>query len=200
MGQMIEALNALDTSLFLAINGTFPAWDSVMWWVSEPLYWTPLYIAMIWAAFQRVGMGRPLAVLALGTALCVTCTDVVSARVIKPSVARLRPSHEPSLQHQIHLLEERPGEIYRGGRFGFVSSHAANHMGLAIMFGGLLGGWWTWGLLAWAMLIGLSRIHLGVHYPGDVLGGWVLGWGVGAVALTLVRFWATQIKTSTNHE
>ena len=65
MGQMIEALNALDTSLFLAINGTFPAWDSVMWWISKPLYWTPLYIAMIWAAFQRVGMGRPLAVLAL---------------------------------------------------------------------------------------------------------------------------------------
>ena len=139
---MIDALSAMDTSLFLALNGAFPALDGVMWWVSEPLFWTPLYVALMVASARRLGMGRPLAVFAACVALCVTGTDVVSARVLKPSVERLRPSHEPSLADQVHLVEERPGELYRGGRFGFVSSHSANHMGVAVLFGMLLGGAW----------------------------------------------------------
>ena len=191
---MIDALSAMDTSLFLALNGAFPALDGVMWWVSEPLFWTPLYMALMVASARRLGMGRPLAVFAACVALCVTGTDVVSATVLKPSVERLRPSHEPSLVDQIHLVEERPGELYRGGRFGFVSSHAANHMGVAVLFGMLLGGAWSWWLLAWACLIGLSRIHLGVHYPGDVLGGFIVGWGIGATAWMLARRWNDEIQ------
>jgi undecaprenyl-diphosphatase len=65
-------------------------------------------------------------------------------------------------------------------------------MGIAVLFGGFLGGAWGWALLAWAVLIGFSRIHLGVHYPGDVLGGFIVGWGVGALALTLARHWTSH--------
>ena len=189
---MLETLNDMDTALFLALNGAVPALDGVMWWVSKPLFWTPLYVAMIWACVQRLRWRKQLALFALCTGFCVTGTDVVSARVLKPSVARLRPSHEPALANAVHLVEERPGELYRGGRHGFVSSHAANHMGIAVLFGGFLGGVWGWGLLAWAVLIGFSRIHLGVHSPGDVLGGFIVGWGVGAAALTLARRWTPE--------
>ena len=193
---MLSALNEFDTWLFLALNGAWPALDAVMWWVSKPLFWTPLYVAMIWAAGQRLGWGRPLALFAVCVGLCVTGTDVISARVLKPSVARLRPSHEPALVDQVHLVEERPGEWYRGGKYSFVSSHAANHMGVAVLFGGLLGGAWVWGLLAWALLIGFSRIHLGVHYPGDVLGGFVVGWGIGALALAVALRWSGVLDPS----
>ena len=187
---MLSALNEFDTWLFLALNGAWPALDTAMWWVSKPLFWTPLYVAMVWAVGQRLGWRRPLALFAVCVGLCVTGTDVVSARVLKPNVARLRPSHEPALVDQVHLVEERPGEFYRGGKYSFVSSHAANHMGVAVLFGGLLGGTWGWGLLAWALLIGFSRIHLGVHYPGDVLGGFVVGWGIGALMLAVARRWS----------
>ena len=161
---MIDALSAMDTSLFLALNGAIPALDGAMWWVSEPLFWTPLYVALMVASARRLGMGRPLAVFAACVALCVTGTDVVSARVLKPSVERLRPSHEPSLADQIHLVEERPGEVYRGGRFGFVSSHAANHMGVAVLFGMLSeapgAGGCLHGHVDWP-----QPNPLGVHYP-----------------------------------
>lgn len=196
---MLSALNDLDTALFLALNGAFPALDGVMWWVSKPLFWTPLYLAMLWAVGRQLGWGRPMALFAACVALCVTGTDVISARVLKPSVARLRPSHEPALVHDVHLVEERPGELYRGGRFSFVSSHAANHMGIAVLFGGLLGGAWAWGLLAWALLIGFSRIHLGVHYPGDVLGGFLVGWGIGALALQIARHWIAPLSQTPGH-
>lgn len=193
---MLSALNEFDTWLFLALNGAWPALDTAMWWVSKPLFWTPLYVAMVWAVGQRLGWRRPLALFAVCVGLCVTGTDVVSARVLKPNVARLRPSHEPALVDQVHLVEERPGEWYRGGKYSFVSSHAANHMGVAVLFGGLLGGAWGWGLLAWALLIGFSRIHLGVHYPGDVLGGFVVGWGIGALALAVARRWSGVLASS----
>ena len=193
---MLSALNEFDTWLFLALNGAWPALDTAMWWVSKPLFWTPLYVAMVWAVGQRLGWRRPLALFAVCVGLCVTGTDVVSARVLKPNVARLRPSHEPALVDQVHLVEERPGEWYRGGKYSFVSSHAANHMGVAVLFGGLLGGAWGWGLLAWALLIGFSRIHLGVHYPGDVLGGFVVGWGIGALALAVARRWSGVLGSS----
>ena len=193
---MLSALNEFDTWLFLALNGAWPALDTAMWWVSKPLFWTPLYVAMVWAVGQRLGWRRPLALFAVCVGLCVTGTDVVSARVLKPNVARLRPSHEPALVDQVHLVEERPGELYRGGKYSFVSSHAANHMGVAVLFGGLLGGAWGWGLLAWALLIGFSRIHLGVHYPGDVLGGFVVGWGIGALALAVARRWSGVLGSS----
>lgn len=186
---MIETLSNWDTWLFLAINGAWPALDNVMWWVSKPMFWLPLYAAMVWACKPLLGTWKQRLVVAMCVGLCVTGTDVVSARVLKPNVARLRPSHEPALVDQVHLVEERPGEWYRGGKYSFVSSHAANHMGVAVLFGGLLGGAWVWGLIAWAVLIGYSRIHLGVHYPGDVLGGFVVGWGIGALALNLARRW-----------
>lgn len=193
---MLEALNDLDTALFLALNGAWPALDRAMWWVSQPLFWIPLYVAMIWSCKTVLGTWKQRAVLAACVALCVAGTDAVSARVLKPSVERLRPSHEPALAGEVHLVEERPGELYRGGRYGFVSSHAANHMGVAVLFGGVLGGAWGWGLLAWAVLIGFSRIHLGVHYPGDVLGGFVVGWGVGALMLTVTRRWSGVVAFS----
>lgn len=184
---MLEALNDLDTTLFLALNGSLPSLDRAMWWVSQPLFWMPLYVVMVWSCKSVLGTWKQRAMVAACLVLCVAGTDAISARVLKPSVERLRPSHEPSLAGQVHLLQERPGELYRGGRYGFVSSHAANHMGVAVFFSGLLGGGWTWGLLAWAFLIGYSRIHLGVHYPGDVLGGFVVGWGVGSLAWVLAR-------------
>ena len=193
---MLSTLNEFDTWLFLALNGAWPALDTAMWWVSKPLFWTPLYVALIWAVGQRLGWGRPLALFAVCVGLCVTGTDVISARVLKPSVARLRPSPQPALVDQVHLVEERPGELYRGGKYSFVSSHAANHMGVAVLFGGFLGGAWGLSLLAWALLIGFSRIHLGVHYPGDVLGGFVVGWGIGALAFAVALRWSGVLDPS----
>ena len=174
---MFDTLNDIDTSLFLALNGAVPALDGAMWWVSKPLFWTPLYVAMIWACAQRLGWRKQLALFALCTGLCVTGTDVISARVLKPSVARLRPSHEPALADAVHLVEERPGELYRGGRHSFVSTCRQPHGHCRVVWGFFerLG----MGLLAWALLMDSAASTSACTIQATSLAdsSWVGEWG-----------------------
>ena len=109
--------------------------------------------------------------------MAVGLSDFVSSGLIKPWVCRLRPTHEPALAGMVHLVNG-----YTGGLYGFVSSHAANTMACALLFSLLYRNRYaTVGLMLWVALNCYSRMYLGVHYPGDIIGGLL----VGAVLATL---------------
>ena len=181
---MAETLINLDFVLFKLFNTPWPGGDQIMWAVSGLWWWTPLYLLLLWELWKKSDRtwDRTL-VRVFFLALCITGTDVISARIIKPGVQRFRPSHSIELRDDVHLVTP-PGQDqpYRGGRFGFVSSHAANYTGIALYFGLLLGGGtWLWVLIGWAALIGYSRMYLGVHFPLDIAGGMLLGAFIGYV-------------------
>lgn len=189
-----NSIDAADRSAFLAINGAHAGWlDGPMLAVSNMVYWFPLYVLLLWTLQRRYGwrgLGWSVSVIAL----MVLCSDKGSVLLFKETVQRLRPCHEPALQGLVHLVY--PG---CGGRFGFVSSHASNHFAIAVFMIIALRGtpsWARYALLCWAILIGYSRIYLGVHYPGDVLVGALYGTLIGVIFAKLdLRLIGINAKT-----
>lgn len=190
---MLENLEALDRSAFLAINGWHAPWaDQPMLLVSEMAFWFPLYLLFFFLIQRRFGWrGLLWSVPVIG--IMILFSDKGSVLLFKETVQRLRPCHEPSLQGLVHLVKEGCG-----GRFGFVSSHASNHFAIALFIMGVLGGTPRWAipaLLFWASLIAYSRVYLGVHYPGDVLVGALYGAFIGAIFAVVFR---KVLRTSTS--
>jgi undecaprenyl-diphosphatase len=167
----------LDQQLLLYLNSlNTPFWDEVMFAISGKLTWIPLYLAIL--IYLGVRYKRKFIVILLFIILGITVADQTSVHLFKNVFQRLRPCHEPALEGLVHLVR---GEC--GGLYGFVSSHATNSFYVALfslLF--IRKRWFTIIIVCWALIVGYSRIYLGVHYPGDVLCGSILGaligWGI----------------------
>ncbi len=180
----MESLQQFDASIFSTINGWHALYfDNFMALVTVIATWLPMILMLLYMIYIKKGWRKMLAVL-LAVAVVILIADQVSASIIKPLVGRLRPSRNPDLQATIHLVNE-----YRGGQFGFVSSHAANCFGIALFLAFLFKNRaFTWAMVAWASLMCYSRIYLGVHYPGDIVCGAALGVVAAFTAYSLMNF------------
>ena len=196
----MNTLISLDQQWLLAINGWHAEWaDVLMWYVSKSTTWLPLYALLVGCVGYRFGIQwylstqntsnyrftallRVLIVFA-GFAVAVGLSDFVSSGIIKPWVCRLRPTHEPALAGMLHLVNG-----YTGGMYGFVSSHAANTMACALLFSLLYRNKYaTVALMLWVALNCYSRMYLGVHYPGDIIGGLLVGTLVAGLTYAVAR-------------
>lgn len=171
----MEIIIALDKEFFLFLNGLHAQWlDPIMFWISGKKEWIPFYVLII-AFLIREYKWKTILILA-GIGLTITIADQITSGFMKPFFARPRPSHESTLQGLVHVINN-----YRGGAHGFASSHAANTFGLAMFIWILLKDKFRWivVIFLWAAVVSYSRIYLGVHYPGDIVVGGLIGAGSG---------------------
>ncbi len=174
---MLETLERWDQQLFLFLNGlNAEALDGVMFVLTKGWFWIPVFAFLLFKLWKKYPSPRRYGAVILSVALTVTACDMISTRALKQQVKRYRPTHHLEIGQQVHTVTDFNGNEYRGGKFGFVSSHAANFFGIATLSFLLLGDGkrWYW-LFGWAALVAYTRIYLGVHYPSDLIAGGLLG-------------------------
>ena len=174
----METITNIDSDLFLFLNGLHVDWlDKVMIAITQMWVWAPLYLLLIYWTVKQYGKRCWWIFLTIG--IVVLCSDQLSAHVCKPLFQRLRPCYNPDFQDLIYLPKGMAG-----GRYGFVSSHAANTFAVAAFLTAALRknrNWIGFVLYFWAFISSYSRIYLGFHYPGDILCGALLGILIGLI-------------------
>lgn len=174
----------LDKYMLLSLNGS----DSLFWDGSMTVYtsmavWMPLALTLLYVLLKNNNI-RDFFLLIVLIAIVATLTDTISSGICKPFFARWRPTHDPMLMYAVDVVNET-----RGGRFGFTSSHAANSFGIATFVMLLIRHRaLSTSLVIWASLNAFTRIYLGLHYPGDILAGMLIGIIVGWGAYRLYQY------------
>ena len=179
MNPSLAWLDQIDRSILYFINDTLSnqIFDLFFTTITNEHLWAiPVLIGLLALIVRGGKRGKIAAVLVL---IAASATDATVVEIIKPAIGRLRPSH--ALEDKINLL------VPKGGRYGFVSAHAANiFAGTTVL--SYFYKQWKKPLLFLAFSVALSRVYVGVHYPGDVLFGGLFGYGMAWVIITLWVF------------
>lgn len=181
----------MDTSLTLFFNQMGQPWlDPIVMLLTKPLTWVPFYAFLLLVLILRVksiGLGKwdrfkTIILILIGAALCILVADQVASHLCKPLFQRLRPTHEPSLDGIVRIVQD-----YRGGLYSFFSSHAANTCALAVYFSLIIRRRHITVLLILFVAINCwTRLYLGAHYVSDILVGLIFGALVGYLVALLV--------------
>ena len=179
--ELIDLLKSWDKELLLYLNGFHsPVWDYSMTLFTLTPTWLLFYGLILITIIKKYENKSILIMVAI--VILILCADQLSG-ILKHTIQRLRPSNDPSMKQLVRCFFEK------GGEFGFVSAHAANAFSFAT-FSILLfrNKRYTAFILPWAAFIAYTRVYLGVHYPGDIIGGALLGTIVGVIIYKLLIF------------
>lgn len=191
----MDTIIQMDKLLLLAINGSDSLFvDYLAKTLTTAATWIPLYVSLFYVVVKNNDNFRRIICILACAGLCVLFAGTVDDLLVKPLVARLRPTHD----FQIGMLVDTV-DGYRGGKYGFFSAHAANTFSIAVFFSLLMRSRLvTLLLVGWSLTNCWTRLYLGVHYPLDILCGLLWGGSVGTGIYFLYRYVDRRLLHSEN--
>ena len=191
----MDTIIQMDKQLLLAINGSNSLFvDYLAKTLTTAATWIPLYVSLFYVVVKNNDNFRRIICILACAGLCVLFAGTVDDLLVKPIVARLRPTHD----FQIGMLVDTV-DGYRGGKYGFFSAHAANTFSIAVFFSLLMRSRLvTLLLVGWSLTNCWTRLYLGVHYPLDILCGLLWGGSVGTGIYFLYRYVDRRLLHSEN--
>lgn len=190
-----NTLISFDKELLLAVNGSASLFlDGLVKTLTTAATWIPLYLALFYLVLKNNDSTKKILLIVACAALCVLIAGSLDDLVVKPLVARWRPSRDPEIGILVDTVNG-----YRGGRYGFFSAHASNTFSIAVFFSLLIRSrLLTFFLIGWSFVNCWTRLYLGVHFPGDILVGLLWGGFVGMSVYFLYvrvsRNWSSKRK------
>ena len=172
----------IDLALLHFFNGSQSAiYDQFILTLTNGLTWIPLYIALFIMVLKNNESMSQIFIIVGCCALGVIFSAGLDDLVIKPLVARPRPTQDLLVKYTIDTALG-----YRESNFSFFSAHAANTFTVAIYMIFLVRNRaFTIAMALWSLFNCYTRLYLGVHYPSDILCGLLFGAIVGSVAYWL---------------
>jgi undecaprenyl-diphosphatase len=197
---VLEWLENIDQQFFLFLNSIRADWlDLPMYAISQTALSAPWFLLLFYLIYRKGGWSKVgISMLALG--LVILICDQSSVHLFKNVFQRYRPTHNLDIGHLVHTVTDFNGNEYRGGRYGFLSSHASNMFGAATLMWMFLRPVKTSVFLVisiWTGLVVYTRIYLGVHYLSDIIGGTILGVFVGWFVFHIFQFIESLWKSNT---
>lgn len=183
---MLEKILALDTQLFIYLNGLgSETYDGLWLIITKQVNWIPFFLLLFYLIYTKLGL-KKTGYLLLFVAALILVTDQVT-NLVKYMVQRTRPCNNPEINTIIRVVQSRTS-------FSFFSGHAANTMAVAtflyLIFKKQIKYFWL--LFLWPLIFAYSRIYLGLHYPLDIFSGYLFGFLIGYAMYRIYEF--TQIK------
>lgn len=194
---MLDFLNDIDTQILLFFNDLhLPFFDHFMMAFTGRFIWAPMYATILYILFKRFGYKVAICY-TIAIPLVIMCADQLCATVIRPWAERLRPANlNNPINSLVHIVDN-----YRGGKYGFPSCHAANSFALATFLSLLFAKRrFTIFIIVWAFLNSYSRLYLGVHYPGDLIIGALVGIAIGLIGYHIANAISSRISTGRDLE
>jgi undecaprenyl-diphosphatase len=189
---MLDWLLKIDRDVFVYLNSLgSESFDGLWLFITKQINWIPVFAIIVYLTFKRLGWRHALLMIFV-IALLLVATDQTT-NLIKNGFQRLRPGNNPEISHFIRAVQKR-------NSFSFISGHASNSMAVAYFLFRVLRPYLKYMgfIFLWPLIFAYSRIYLGLHYPGDILVGYL--WGICLSSLSLLLYAYLRDRFFPQHE
>jgi undecaprenyl-diphosphatase len=166
---MLDYLIHLDKKLFIFLNnlGSTP-FDTIWLLITKQINWTPFFLILLFILYKKLGP-KKLGIAILVLAALITFTNEITD-VIKFSVQRIRPCNDDTLAGLIRVVKD-------SDTFSYFSGHASNSTAAMMFLFLILRNHYKYSYLIflYPLIFAYSRIYLGLHFPLDIISGFVFG-------------------------